>query len=80
MAGQYLSVQRSEDSNTLIDVMTRAGLQLSIALRHVDSSLELRPSSRKTTAAAERAASEAPSTAIPQLAFLRLGASSDKIA
>lgn len=38
----------------------------------------LRPSSKKTTSAAVRAASEAPSTAIPQSAFLSEGASSMK--
>ena len=36
----------------------------------------LRPSSKKTTSAAVRAASEAPSTAIPQSAFFNEGASS----
>lgn len=35
-----------------------------------------RPSSKNTTSAAVRAASEAPSTAIPQSAFLSDGASS----
>jgi len=62
-----VEAERGEDAQAFIRwKMPRATL--------IDVMIVLRPSSRKTMSAAERAASDAPSTAMPQSAFLRAAA------